>query len=315
MLQKAAAVDVVLGPGNGSITATVTVTNRTGHKLPTGYPEGRRMWLNLLAYDSEGTKIFESGAYDSTTGVLTEDAQAVVYEAHLGLSPALGGAIGLAHGPSFHFALNDTLYKDNRIPPAGFTNAAFDAFGGKPVDSSRPAPRYADGQNWDVSTFAVPAATAKVVARLYYQTTSKEYVEFLRDENTTNDAGQVMFDAWTAHGKAPPKLMAADSATSTVDVPGGPVVGDTRLEIGGNPFLGPLELRLTLARPSQVHVRVLDARGRTVHSRDAGFLGGGANRVWWDGTDRNGRDAGPGVFWVVVRAGDVTLRRQVIRLR
>ena len=315
MLQKAAAVDVVLGPGNGFITATVTVTNRSGHKLPTGYPEGRRMWVNLLAYDTEGTKIFESGAYDSTTGVLTEDAQAVVYEAHLGLSPALGGAIGLTHGPSFHFALNDTLYKDNRIPPAGFTNAAFDAFGGKPVDSSRPAPRYADGQNWDVATFAVPAATAKVVARLYYQTTSREYVEFLRDANTTNNAGQVMYDAWTANGRAAPKLMAADSATSTVDVPGGPIVGDTRLEIGGNPFLGPLELRLTLARPSQVHVRVLDARGRTVHARDAGMLGGGANRVWWDGRDRNGRDAGPGVFWVVVRAGDVTLRRQVIRLR
>ncbi|MHC5185119.1 MAG: multiheme c-type cytochrome, partial [Planctomycetota bacterium] len=29
----------------------VKVTNRTGHKLPTGYPEGRRMWLNVEFYD------------------------------------------------------------------------------------------------------------------------------------------------------------------------------------------------------------------------------------------------------------------------
>ena len=28
----------------------VKVTNLTGHKLPTGYPEGRRMWIHLMAY-------------------------------------------------------------------------------------------------------------------------------------------------------------------------------------------------------------------------------------------------------------------------
>jgi hypothetical protein len=51
----------------------VTVTNNTGHKLPTGYPEGRRMWLNIKFYDESVSLIAESGAYDTGTGVLTED--------------------------------------------------------------------------------------------------------------------------------------------------------------------------------------------------------------------------------------------------
>src|SRR4030095_9084851 len=32
----------------------VTVTNLTGHKLPTGYPEGRRMWLQVKFKDKDG---------------------------------------------------------------------------------------------------------------------------------------------------------------------------------------------------------------------------------------------------------------------
>ena len=40
--------DGAVRPGE-NLTATVAVTNRSGHKLPTGYPEGRRMWLTVKA--------------------------------------------------------------------------------------------------------------------------------------------------------------------------------------------------------------------------------------------------------------------------
>jgi hypothetical protein len=39
------------------------VTNLTGHKLISGYPEGRRMWLNIKWYDSNNNLIREDGAY------------------------------------------------------------------------------------------------------------------------------------------------------------------------------------------------------------------------------------------------------------
>ncbi|TPW16058.1 MAG: hypothetical protein FD129_792, partial [bacterium] len=181
MLAKAAVIDVELSAAGGGLEATVAVTNRTGHKLPTGYPEGRRMWIHLAGYDGGGALVYESGAYDAATGVLTEDAAARI---------------------SFHFVLNDTIYKDNRIPPAGFTNAAFTTFGGRPVETGHPAsPRYADGQNWDSAVYPLPLTTRKVVATLRYQSTSKEYVEFLRDENTTDGAGQALYDLWVANGR------------------------------------------------------------------------------------------------------------------
>ena len=61
MLQKAALVDVAVVHEGDSSRADVTVTNRTGHKLPTGYPEGRRMWLHVVARDEGGTVVYESG--------------------------------------------------------------------------------------------------------------------------------------------------------------------------------------------------------------------------------------------------------------
>jgi hypothetical protein len=46
-----------------SINDTVKITNLTGHKLITGYPEGRRMWLNIKWYDGTGAFISEDGEY------------------------------------------------------------------------------------------------------------------------------------------------------------------------------------------------------------------------------------------------------------
>jgi hypothetical protein len=54
-LTQAATLDV--------IGDTVRITNMTGHKLISGYPEGRRMWLNIKWYYSGGDLVREDGAY------------------------------------------------------------------------------------------------------------------------------------------------------------------------------------------------------------------------------------------------------------
>jgi hypothetical protein len=180
----------------------ITVTNNTGHKLPTGYPEGRRIWLNVKFYDARTNLLGESGAYDPATGILSHDAEAKIYAVHPGLETNLAVALGLMPGPSFHFVLNNKIYEDNRIPPRGFTRAAYAAFGGAPVGHS-----YADGQYWDDTFYTLPPGTVRAEVRLYYQSTSKEFVEFLRDENVTNTRGQELYDLWNHHGKCPPTLM------------------------------------------------------------------------------------------------------------
>jgi len=199
MLRRAATLTMSLEPSGAGQVATVRVTNETGHKLPTGYPEGRRMWLNLRAYNAAGQLIYESGAYNATTGKLTQDAAIKVYEAKQGLTPALAAVAGLEAGPSFHFALNNTTYKDNRIPPRGYTVAAFDQPGLRPVGAT-----YANGQYWDDTQYSLPAAAVRVVATLYYQTSSSDYIDFLRDLGGTKGATLgIMWD----DDKSPPVIV------------------------------------------------------------------------------------------------------------
>jgi hypothetical protein len=182
----------------------VHIVNNTGHKLPTGYPEGRRMWINVKFYDEAMTLISESGAYEEATGVLTHDAEIKVYETKPGLDEDLAQLLGLDPGPSFHFVLNNKIFKDNRVPPRGFANGAYADFGGAPV-----AYAYVDGQYWDETYYAIPPRAASAEVTLYYQSTSKEFVEFLRDENATNETGQQLYDLWNENGKCPPEAMAS----------------------------------------------------------------------------------------------------------
>jgi hypothetical protein len=245
MLENAATVSAIQ---NGS-DLEVTVTNETGHKLPTGYPEGRRMWINVKFYDQAMTLIGESGAYDPNTGVLTYDDEVKIYEVKPGLDDVTAPIVGVPPGPSFHFVLNNTVYKDNRIPPRGFTNAAYASFGGEPVDHS-----YADGQYWDVTDYDIPAGATSAEVTLYYQSTSKEFVEFLRDENTTNSKGQEMYDLWDQNGKCPPEVM----HTEIVTLSGSGIVVDAKMNGSDGPISFPQSqgatFTLTLDPGSQMGV-------------------------------------------------------------
>jgi len=198
MLQNAATLEVV----QDQCSVSVRIYNNAGHKLPTGNPDGRRMWLNMEFRDDKMNPVVERGAYGELTADLTT-ADTKVYEAIFGHDATMAAETGLPEGPSFHAAVSNKIYKDNRIPPRGFNNAAFAAAQAAPV-----AATYADGQYWDDTMFLIPPGATSAVVSLYYQTASKEYVTFLRDENKTNEAGDVMYDLWEMMGMSPPELMA-----------------------------------------------------------------------------------------------------------
>jgi hypothetical protein len=103
------------------------VQNNTAHKLISGFPEGRRMFVNIKAF-ARGQLIYEVNPYDFTAGTLkglpnsssSPDLSAneayideLVYEVHP--SSVLTG-----EDETFHFVLATSRYKDNRIPPKGF---------------------------------------------------------------------------------------------------------------------------------------------------------------------------------------------------
>ncbi len=202
MLRKAATLSVDLAGGQ----FTVRVTNESGHKLPTGYPDGRRMWLHVRATDAERRVVFESGRYVFETATLVDehdDPDLQVWEAVHGMSPEWAAVVGRTPGPSLHLVLNNVREKDNRIPPRGFTNAAYRSFDGEPVGQD-----FADGQYWDDVTYPVGADAVRAEATLYYQTASREYIEFLFDENVTNAAGPFLYDLWSQYDMSEPVAMA-----------------------------------------------------------------------------------------------------------
>ncbi|MDX2146911.1 MAG: multiheme c-type cytochrome [Planctomycetota bacterium] len=190
----------------------VRIVNQSGHKLPTGYHEGRRMWINVKFRDAQGQLIGERGAYDPDSAVLSVD-DTKVYENKQGLDAAMAALTGKPEGETFHHVLNNVVLKDNRIPPRGFTNANFNA-----VQADVVGYAYADGQFWDDTRFTPPVGTRSAEVAIYYQTTSKEYIEFLRDTNTTNNAGRVAYEQWVQFGKSAPALMDAGTlAICTAD--------------------------------------------------------------------------------------------------
>ena len=235
-----------VGPG-GTLLADVTVTNISGHKLPTGYGEGRRMWLNVVARDGTGTPFWESGAWDPMTGVLSQDSQIKVYEVQQGVwdfnSTSQCDVVDDVTGNHiFHFVRNNCIVLDNRIPPLGFTG--MDDLETRPVAYTYPETSPGSGilVNWDVTGYeiAVPGAAVSPVtveATLNYQTTSKDYVEFLRDEAVSNGfeqecisgsgalnttRGEYLYEIWSGqaaadYGKSPPEPMASNEADSVID--------------------------------------------------------------------------------------------------
>ncbi|MHC4324591.1 MAG: hypothetical protein ACYSUX_09990, partial [Planctomycetota bacterium] len=208
LLQEAASLDISF---SRSGYATLKITNKTGHKLPSGYEEGRRMWVNAVFLDYSGKVLKEIGKYAEKDDVifgesikaptLIDPENTRVYEILFGISEAQAEKYNVKPGKSFHSVLNDTIIKDNRIPPEGFSNAAFKAHLSQPVGAT-----YADGQYWDQIELALPEGCRKVAVKLIYESISWEYLKFLAEENKTDDWGRKIYDAWTKTGMCPPTV-------------------------------------------------------------------------------------------------------------
>ncbi len=183
--------DITYYPVTGELT--FKVLNHTAHKLISGFPEGRRMFVNIRAYAGPAL-IYEANPYDPAVGTLKglphspsspppaaheEYVDELVYEVHP--KSDLTG-----ENETFHFVLATGRYKDNRIPPKGFdiANAAqrisVPVWHGADAPDYFTAAEYAGGYD-EVDILIEPFAD-KVDVVLYYQGTSREYVEFLRDE-------------------------------------------------------------------------------------------------------------------------------------
>jgi hypothetical protein len=249
---------------------TLKVINLTGHKLISGYPEGRRMWLNIKWYD-DGGLLREDGEYGALevtldgasltveTLLYPGDPYTYLYEAHYGMTKAWGVQLrGLGYPDTFvlsydrvtglpdktlqnlvalpnpddyvetfHFVLNNTVTKDNRIPPYEMSYDEARVRNALPV----PADQYGSPgpggtyNYWDVIQLEPPVGAVYATIELKYQPTSWEYIQFLYLANDGSvpflaEEGINLLDAWLATGMAAPHVM----ATATWGTPPQPSV-------------------------------------------------------------------------------------------
>ena len=237
LLRQSADVEILEPPesrAGDDLKIRVKVTNKTGHKLPTGFAEGRQLWLYVRVADADDKVLFEDGRLEDD-GALVRTEQTKVYEQ----KAAVEGK------QSFHFAKLDEILKDNRIPPRGFDKTAYEKEGAFIVGAD-----YKDGQNWDVTTYALSVPTdvsspLKVEVRLKYETYSKEYMDWLRATDKTKTAnaggpaaaapdgsktwGEVTYKLWEEFGRGRPTVIAG--ATRVVTIAAAPTAFS-------NPLLG-----------------------------------------------------------------------------
>jgi hypothetical protein len=110
------------------LSTTVKVSNRAGHKFPTGFPS-RRLWIHFVVLDREGRLVFESGrpmasgaisgndndenlqAYEPHYQEISRPEQVQIYEAIMSDSD---------RRLTYTLLRAATYLKDNRMLPAGF---------------------------------------------------------------------------------------------------------------------------------------------------------------------------------------------------
>jgi len=188
MLQSAAKLSVGAHKEESQLNLKVTVFNEgAGHKLPTGFPEGRLMWLHVIARDAQGIIIFESGAMDASgklSRTATDGGPVKVYEIVPGIKQPDGTV-----KKSFHLALNDSIVSDNRIPPQKKDETSYN--------------------------FSIPAGIGLVnlEVSLRYQSASKEFVDFLTENVSPGELGSNLKEIWQSY---PPPVVEMEKVTKKI---------------------------------------------------------------------------------------------------
>lgn len=118
MLQSAATIEFVKAPRvvkvGQNITIQIKVANvGAGHKLPTGFPEGREVWIDFQAKDAHGKQIYRLGAIkDGHTEKGTKSFKAVLGDPN-------GNIVDINVWEA------DRVLSDTRILPKGYAQVEY----------------------------------------------------------------------------------------------------------------------------------------------------------------------------------------------
>ncbi|RJO62960.1 MAG: hypothetical protein C4542_01185 [Dehalococcoidia bacterium] len=170
---------------NGVMKVTLSVSDQTGHKFPTGFPS-RRVWIQFTVTDSSGKVVFESGKPNADGRISGNDADSKTgaYEPHYNLITRSDqvqiyeSIMSDTDGKVTYNLLRAASYlKDNRLLPTGFNKATAPPDAGVYGDALNDA-NFIGGS--DQVTYQISLSgkgTYIVTARLLYQTISYQFAK------------------------------------------------------------------------------------------------------------------------------------------
>jgi hypothetical protein len=212
---QAAKIDVSTRCWGPNIDATVTVTNLTGHRFPSGVGF-RRAFIEFLVLEKTGAqdKVVWSSGRTNNLGIIVDGEGRVLPSEFFSTIPDRNGSVRQAFQPhhevissqsqvqiyeelvldadskfTTNFVQRDKIIKDNRLLPLGWTKTGPDAsLSGEFLESTFPEghartdPEYDDGSGTDQVTYrvklppGVDPSKCYVRATLLYQSTPPSYL-------------------------------------------------------------------------------------------------------------------------------------------
>lgn len=327
LVNKSIALTVDTSIEADSVRLDVTLANLSGHKLPTGIPI-RRMWLHVRL--SSGDKIlFESGGWDDAGEIvglnetyephyqwIRQEDQVQIYE----------GVMKNARGVVTHTLLEAADYmKDNRIPPAGFTQShdSYDTtaiVGQALFDSDFNQNDNIRGSGRDVVHYGMPAASGsecEVLVQVCYQSVTPHFLTDLYQYAT--DEVRAFESVITPEQMAP---VIVKDTTFGITIPVSNVASSSAIlpdtpELYANypnPFNSSTQIAFALPFAMQASIDILTVQGQLVwHYRQS--LDAGLHTVQWQGRDSQGLAVPTGIYICRLKAGNTWQHRRLVLIK
>lgn len=301
-----------LGTTTDTASFKVKLTNKAGHKFPSGYP-ARRAVLQFTVLKINGDTLFASGVFDDDFevvpapnpysphyNVINSSQQTQIYEMVMGdVNGNLTTVLERGYAP----------LKDNRLTPLGFTDLhpAYDTcriYGNALNDPDFNLMAGAQGSGSDIVHFKIPlqgyTGQLKAIARMYYQAVPPGW---LSEMQTFSSAEIDTFLNMYAQADRSPFLIGSDSiqvqqSTTALMAPD----ANASFQAGPSPNRdGNLYLQNI---PQGTRIQLFNASGKLIQTE----LTRSGSRWMIQLPD------GAGIYYLVATTGQRKLVRKIIRI-
>lgn len=295
-----------------SVSFELMLTNKAGHKFPSGYP-ARRAWVEFTLISENNDTIFSSGAWNADGEIkdyigygephhdyIRSESEVQIYEMTMG--DVNGDPTTILERSVYHL-------KDNRLPPLGFTTTheVYDTT--QIVGAALEDPDFnkisgVEGNGRDIIHYTIAlngySGVFRAVALVHYQSVPPSWLREMRDL----DAPEIntFLSIYDAADKAP-LTIAGDSLSELMNPLSVRFEMDRKVQVYPNPARGGQQITFN-GIPAKAGITLFDLSGKKVS--------------FTPGTDSSGnltvkQDLKPGVYvWKTALNGKPASGRIII---